>query len=63
MFEALLIAQKELLAALISVFCFGHELQYKITRLYTDNTVAFHWLAKSRSSNIAANNFLACWEL
>ena len=63
MFKAPLIAQKGLLAALISIFCFGCELQHKITRLYTDNTVSFRWLAKGRSSNITGNNFLSCWEL
>ena len=63
MFDPQIIAQKELLAALIAIYCFGHVVGQKIVRLYSDNFSAVHWLVKARSANRLGNSYLACWEL
>ena len=62
-FRTDIIARMELLACLISLFCFQPELTDKLATLYTDNQVASRWLHKSRSGNRLDNQFLACYEL
>ena len=62
-FRTDVIAKKELLACLISLFCFKPELTDKLVTLYTDNQVVSRWLHKSRSGNRLGTQFLACYEL
>ena len=63
MFDPKFIAQKELLAALVAIFCLKHAISRKIIRLYSDNEPAVQWLKKARTSNKIGNNYLVCWEL
>ena len=56
------IAQKELLACLLALFCFGHLFKGKYVKLHTDNDNTYHWLRKGRSVNETGTKFLAIWE-
>ena len=53
-----IIARKELLACLISIFCFGDCIARKMLRIWTDNDCAYHWLRKGRSCNEEGNKYL-----
>lgn len=62
-FEHEFIARKELLAALVSLHCFGHAIKGKLTYLYTDNTNVRDWLVVGRSRKMEGLKYLALWEL
>ena len=58
-----IIARLELLAALVSILCFGDLVRRKLVRLHIDNDNAYNWIKKSRSSNLLGTRYLALWEL
>ena len=58
-----IIARMVLLTGLIAILCFGNLIKKKLDRLHIDNNNAYHWLRKSRSSNLEGTKFLALWEL
>ena len=58
-----IIARLELLAALVSILCFGDLMRRKLVYLHIDNDNAYNWLRKSRSSNLQGTRYLALWEL
>ena len=62
-FGADIIAEKELLACLIAIFCFSSKVAGHIARLWSDNTSTVRWLQKGRCSNLTRTKYLSCWEL
>ena len=57
-----IIARIELLACVVGILCFDDMIKHKIVRLHTDNDNAYHWLRKSRVSNLLGTRLLAVWE-
>ena len=62
-FDTGLIAQKELFAAVVALFCFRHTIRGRLTILHTDNTNAHDWLMSGRSPHYLGNNYLMAFEL
>ena len=57
------IAKKELLAALVALWCFSSIVADRLVVLYTDNSNVRDWLAAGRSSKLQGLKFLAMWEI
>ena len=63
MFGASFIARKELLAALVALYCFQDLVRGSFAFFVSDNHSAVQWLKKGRSSNTRGNLYLTCWAL
>ena len=62
-FNTGLIAQKELFAALVAVYCFQGLIKGKLAIIHTDNTNAHDWVLRGRSSRDPSNKALMVFEL